>query len=278
MKANLHPKMSLARNSLSVLLAAGLLLATPVAGADPADSPASSSPGELKLTTQPRLQQLKADLNSDPTRVIFSTSAFSRPRGTLNWTMYELGLHQLDYQATDNLNIGINALVPVAVVGLMAHAQYNWSISKYFHVGVRAQAAFFTEFVEGEMMALAYGGGPVMTIGTPDLFLNVHVPMYGLSAAADDDFETRFALFPSIGGSWRVARRLRINVEVHKPLSPDFDSDANTSIWAVLYGVRIFGENIYGDISFVLPLSEDAGEYLKYMPMGLPLLTLGYSW
>ena len=48
-------------------------------------------------------------------------------------------------------------------------------------------------------------------------------------------------------------------------------------IWVIMYGIRIHGESLYGDISFVWPAFEDAWEFMKYMPMGFPMLSFGFQ-
>jgi hypothetical protein len=35
---------------------------------------------------------------------------------------------------------------------------------------------------------------------------------------------------------------------------------------------------MFGNVGFVIPIFEDAGEILKIVPLGLPLLTFGYVW
>lgn len=124
------------------------------------------------------------------------------------------------------------------------------------------------------------GGGPVLTLGDEKMFFNVSAPVYAgatFSNATDLGDSTFWAALPSIGFSRRLSRTVRLNVELYKPISPNFDVD-NATVWAVLYGVRLFGDEIYGDVSFLIPIYPSAGDLLKYAPLGLPLLTFGYRW
>jgi hypothetical protein len=95
-------------------------------------------------------------------------------------------------------------------------------------------------------------------------------------AADGEDRETTWIALPNLGFGWRFSKRLKLNVELYAPQLGEIED--NGQIWALMYGLRIFGQKIYGDVSFVLPFFPDSWEVFKYMPIGAPLLSFGFLW
>jgi hypothetical protein len=58
---------------------------------------------------------------------------------------------------------------------------------------------------------------------------------------------------------------------------PSVDAADDASLWLILYGLRISGDTLYGDISFIWPAMKDAWTFMKYMPMGMPMLSFGFQ-
>ncbi len=84
-----------------------------------------------------------------------------------------------------------------------------------------------------------------------------------------------WALLPGAGLGWQVARHVKLNLEVHVPLA-DF-ADVG-KVWLVMYGVRAFGRETFFDLSFVLPVYPGLGNIIKYIPLGIPLASVGLQW
>ena len=88
-------------------------------------------------------------------------------------------------------------------------------------------------------------------------------------------YDHGWTVTPNAGLTARLTRRVRLNLEVYTFLG---DHSYNGELWAVLYGVRVHGDRMYGDISFVIPIFPDADELLQYVPIGIPMLTFGVLW
>lgn len=238
----------------------------------PAETTRTST--QQTVTRAPRAKRISSQPPADATRILYGSTALAAEKGTLNWTMYNLGLHQFDVQATDNLNFGVTTIVPIGVVAFIGHGTATFEVSPNVHLGVKVQGGVAHAFFSGTGGTVGmWGGGAMATFGSEDLFLNVGFSAYGVSGGG----ETLPLMLPTIGGSWRVHRRVRLNLEAYAPLSPDLD-DTNGKLWVIMYGARFTGDNIYGDVGFVIPAFPGAEEFLKYMPLGMPMLALGYSW
>ena len=135
-------------------------------------------------------------------------------------------------------------------------------------------------FFEGLPVIYMFGGGPMLSVGDPDLQFTVGTVAYGLGMSPEDgDDEILQMIYPHVGGSVRVADIVKLNLEFGPPLLGYEDEWlVPGEIWTIFYGVRIHGERVYGDVGFVIPASEAWFDSIaKYMPVGLPLLMFGYS-
>lgn len=238
------------------------------------------------------------DNASDPTRVILGSTALPRQERTWNWQSLYAGLHQFDYQVNRNVNLGLSTVLPIGVVGAMGHISVYGQVSPLIHVGFKGQAGIGTAFI-APAGGILLGGGPMVTIGNKDIYLNIHVPMYGLIGLQYTSYGSPhyndssysgvstpvatpplFVAIPNIGFSARLTRVVRFNVEMHVPLSPAFGNDAyglNGRLWLIQYGIRISGRHLYGDIFFSIPIAPGSEHVLMYSPLGIPGFTLGYK-
>ena len=74
---------------------------------------------------------------------------------------------------------------------------------------------------------------------------------------------------------------VKLNVELHAPAIVDQEGDTlwqYGEVWAFAYGVRIFGQRIYGDVAFVVPIFPGVTDILQYCPIGFPMLNFGVQW
>lgn len=246
------------------------------------------------------------DNATDPTKVIVGSTALPREARTWNWSSLYAGVHQFDYQVNRNVNMGIGTIVPIGVVGAMAHLSVYGQVAPALHLGLKAQVGIGGAYIFPGA-GVFFGGGPMMTIGNKNIFLNVHVPMYGLTllsapfhsaspspyAEGDPNYgvqpssysqpsPTVFIAIPNIGFSARVSQTVRLNLEVHVPLSPmmgggGYSPGVNGRFWLIQYGVRISGKHLYGDIFFTIPIAPGSEQLLMYMPIGIPGFSLGYK-
>lgn len=230
----------------------------------------------------------------DPTRVVYGPTAFSRTANTYNWTIYNIGYWNFDYGINDHVEIGMNTIPPVGLLAFMPHIKLSARLSEMAAIGLYLAGGVFYPYVENddEFRAGIYGGGPMLTIGSPDLLLNVGLSVYGVTVAGierewvsvpggpghettETRYEHNWSITPNVGFGWRLAKRIKLNAELFVPV---IDHEQSGKIWVLLYGLRFFGERIYGDVNFVLPFFEDMWEIMKYAPIGFPLLTFGLQW
>ena len=241
---------------------------------------------------EPRIAAPAELTDPDATRVVYGPTAFGRKKGVWNWTIYNIAYWNFDYGVTDYLEVGLQTAPPIGFVAFMPHLKLTTRLGEKAALGLRLFGGVIYPYIDNddEWRGAIYGGGPVLSIGSPDLLLNLAVNVNGLTAgwensvyhfAAPDTTETKhetiWAVTPTVGFGWRVARRVKLNAELYIPLTED-SPVGNGKLWILLYGVRIFGEHIYGDVSFVIPFWPDMSEIMKYIPIGFPLLTFGSQW
>ena len=213
--------------------------------------------------------------NGDPEigRVQWTPTAFIRPEGVGNWSVYNLGYHRFNWGVHPNIDAGGGVLLPAGVLGFMPDVKFGFAASDLVNLGGAVQAGFFFPFIDGsDLTILTLGGSVIATIGTPDIFLNLAVSGFFIRLPNEDD--TLKIVMPHIGFSARMARRLRFNVELLSVFGTELEFG---DVWPVLYGFRIFGENMFGDVGFVIPIFDGVGEILEVIPLGFPMLTFGMN-
>jgi hypothetical protein len=184
--------------------------------------------------------------------------------------------------------------VPIVNFSLLPGARFAAELHEYVRVALDTHVGFWLLYPTTDLVLLLYGGAPALTIGTRDFFLNVSLLVYGatvftrstewdVSGAESHSWgdETFLFLSPNIGGSLRVSRSVKINMELHAPALLDADGSPVWEfgeVWAFAYGVRIFGQRFYGDVSLVVPIFPGVMEILQYFPIGFPMLNFGVQW
>jgi hypothetical protein len=209
------------------------------------------------------------------TRGIFFPTAFTRPRGQAAWTIFDLGHWTFDYGATDHVEVGVQTGPPLGAflvapqVKVAAHAPM-------VSVGLFAFGGAFLPVIEDADAVAFYGGGPMVTLGQPDRFVNMGAQGYFVSV----DNESVALLLPNFGGSVRLGPRLRAGVEVFVPdvVGDEGESLDPGDVVLVNYGLRLIGARIWGDVAFAYPICDDCGEVTEFLPLGLPLLGVGMAW
>jgi len=242
----------------------------PTAAKPPEPPKSSAAPSETA--------QLDDQRASDPSRVVYDQTAIPARKGSIRWAAHNLILHSVDYAPSEHIEVGLSSVVPVGIYGVFPRVRAMFSPAAKIHLGLIATGGVFGTYVDDGQGILVYGAGPMVTVGDERLFFNAGLLAGAatlLGGSSDDAGDTAWAMLPNLGFSWRFHRSLRANVEVIAPLGGEID---NGTIWVILYGLRLFSENIYGDVSFNIPIFENAGDILKYAPLGIPLLTIGYQW
>lgn len=225
----------------------------------------------------------------DPGRVIWTSTALFRREDTWNIRSANLGLWNFDYTLNANVELGLAVTVPIMNLGVTPTARFATQVADGVSLGLSTQLGCWFLYPDVEFVVLVWGATPALTFGTPDAFFNIALGIWGLSVFdqnvseygdPDDDF-TAVLFLPSLGGSYRVSRLVKLNAELLAPGLIDGDGESvfdYGEVWTLIYGLRIMGESIYGDVSFVVPMFENAWELLRYIPLGFPFLHFGVQW
>ena len=232
---------------------------------------------------------------ADPetTRLVYGPTAHGREKGVWSWTIYNVGYWNFDYGLSDHVEIGMQTVPPVGVLAFMPHMKLTTRLGEKAAIGVRLFGGVVYPYIQNDddLRIGVFGGAPVLTIGDSDLLFNISVLVagmvmaetktmylsFGTSTTEETEYTKGWSAMPNVGLSWRFARRLKLNLELYVPLMDDHPV-GNAKLWVLLYGLRFFGESIYGDVSFAMPFWPDMGEVMKYVPTGFPLLTFGFQW
>ena len=212
------------------------------------------------------------------TRLFWAHTALPRGEGQVAWTVYNLGLHELEYGINNNFQAGVSLLLPAGMVAVLPHLKFTVPLSPNVHFGFVAEAMMFSLFVadSGDSRIGIFGGGPVLTITSGRWLFNFALPTYGISVPKED---TMAAMIPHLGAGVRVSHRVSLKLEVHTPLAlSTIGGLENGKFWLIGYGVRIAGKRLFGDLSFFIPAFVHADDLLEVMPIGVPWLKMGYRW
>jgi hypothetical protein len=217
----------------------------------------------------------------DAGRIVYLPTAIPRPRGDFNGTAHDIGFWQLEYGLSDQVGLGLQVLLPITVVSMAPGMRLGFRLSDNVWLGGSVTAGFFVPYIDDVDFRVAfYGGGPVLTIGNDRFIFNCGFMALGatvFSTGNNGGNETEALLLPHVGISVRLSEMVRFNIEITPPLLPTVEGDDDGLLWLILYGIRIHGENLYGDISFVWPAHADTWTIMKYVPMGFPLLSFGFQ-
>jgi hypothetical protein len=206
------------------------------------------------------------------THLIFFPTAYTSPRHKWTVQIVDFGYWDVNYGVTDNLEVGLRATPPITVVGLFPQLKLSFPFDGGAFA-VHAMGGFFLPYVGdySPTVGLA-GGGPSLSLGTGAIVFNVGVAAYGIFSG---DFKGGI-LLPYAGITARVSRHVALNLEAVTP--GYFEKDFSwMKLGIIMYGIRIMGSTVWGDIAFALPIFEDCGWLYRYMPIGFPLLGFGFS-
>jgi hypothetical protein len=209
----------------------------------------------------------------DPSRVIYAPTAFTRAAGSYAFNAYEIGFLTIDYGLSDEVAIGAQTSLPVGFIlgGVTLRGGVPFDGGA---VGFYADALIAAPFSGGKGVA-GIVGGPMVTLGSPDSYVN-----FGLLAAWGKSSDTAGAFAAHAGGSVRVGRRIRLGAEVYVPgiYGNDVSDSGFGKVAALLWGVRIFSDSLWGDIAMFDPICSGCGDIYKTIPLGIPFLNFGAGW
>ena len=226
----------------------------------------------------------------DPSRMILSSTAFPLEKGRFQCTVHDLGFWMFKYNPSENITLQFNTLIPFVWILLNPSIKITGEISPHVRAGFLGDFYYLITYIEyPENYMVYYGGGPILTIGSRDYFINLASLFYGAYTHTwGDDTEpygwNDYLALAEIGTGLRLFHRISFRAEYifvipkerkkvgHSTLS-DFIGDS-----IFMYGFRYFGGSIFGELNLLLPIYDDMGEYLKKLPLGIPHLVFGINW
>jgi hypothetical protein len=247
---------------VSLLLVA--LGALPARAAPPVESQAQTQEARTVDTTAAEATQ----------QVLFPT-AFTTPKGQSTISIVGVAPWDFLYGVTSHLEVGVRTTPPAGAFIFAPQAKMSWPF-RGGAFAVHAQAGLFLPYLL-DTNGLGYaGGGPIVTIGSPRRYFTVGAEAY---AVFTDKFSMA-VLLPYMGGFVHLGRRISVGAELVLPAtwpertwSLPFGEQA-----LIMYGVRILGERMWGNILFAAPICESCGIlYEKGLVFGIPLLGVGLA-
>jgi len=219
-----------------------------------------------------------SNIDPDPNRLVFSTTAFIRKAKQWSWNFHNIALWDISYGINSHVEVAMQTAPPIGFVAAMPRIKLGMPLSDNVAIAVKATGGIlFPYLVEDGVSLTVLGGGPIMTIGSPKALINFGLPAYYVSNNVQPGDGGGTVIIPTIGGGIQISKRLKLNAEVHVPFILG-ETDLPPRAWIALYGLRIFDKRIYGDVSFILPIFEGVGSFYKYFPIGFPLISFGFNW
>lgn len=260
------------RNWLAFSIAAVFLTAQTAA----ADAPASKTSGEANADGVQGLTDANAD------RLGLFPTAHSLRAGQFVLNDYELFLVQMGYGVTDRLQLAAATVLPnwegIPFI-LNLSAKYRYYDSTRVKLAVLGTITLISQHS---------GLGNLGTVGNAlsyclddrcDNMLNATV-IANIQTFSEG---TVFLWMGGAGGSFKVARRLRLLAEVATAglfavASGSGKSGSATVPGGLLtYGLRLFGEDLAADLLFVKPFST-TGAFKDFpLPLGIPVVNVSYK-
>jgi hypothetical protein len=111
----------------------------------------------------------------------------------------------------------------------------------------------------------------VCSLGTPAEYLSGGVLAFHVTGSTSGDF-----LLPYAAGSIQIAKWARVGVEIFAPTALDSNPLGFGSLLAVVWGVRIFNDNLWGDIALLDPMCDGCGAVYSIVPVGIPFISVGF--
>ncbi len=215
---------------------------------------------------------VKRQLSSDTSTSFFYPTAVPKERGsTLAKGTYLLGW-QFERQFSDFTAAGLHATVPIGVLAVGPQFKQSAKVSENFYVAFGAAGGFIASLVEkrNSKSAYYYGTG-VMATHIQD-GSGVSIGSFLLGGQFD---RYDHVLVVDFNAFLRATRRVTFMLDIFAPLA-FYNDDGNAFDWAWLtYGVRINGTTMFGDLGFMVPINDGVDDVFRYLPLGIPLMSLG---
>ena len=236
-----------------------------------APPPAAPAPGPVKPEAGRPPPAAQPPAAGDPMRVVYAPTAFTRPEGTASFNAFELGTFAIDKGMSPNLALGLQTALPVGafVFGPTLRIGFPFSGGA---VGFHLVAVVFIPLVGNSSSVFVAGGGPMLTLGDFDRYFNAGVLAFYASSSNTAVFA------PHAGFSVRISPGARLGAEAYLIGWSGDRSSGFGKFGLVLWGLRIFGESLWGDIALAEPICDSCGGIYRVLPIGIPFLNFGLSW
>ena len=191
---------------------------------------------------------------------------------------------------SDHFDINVNTMPPIFVWGLGLFPKVAFNLHEKVRLGFIPSFGLFMFMFDTDLLWLMYGLTPVMSIGSEDFCFNMSLHIMAFSWWAEDGHNGFLTLVPGIGAGIRVARNLKLNIELRAPQlarawgenewNQDFRmldgvNTINGKLWFIMIGLRVFGRKFYADFGMAWAIYPGWWEIQMVMPMGWPVFSFG---
>lgn len=217
----------------------------------------------------------REDANID--RGFLMSTAHTHPAGSVVFNNYELFWLGLTYAATDNLQLTVNAMVPISEEFQMGALSGKLKLVDTGQLKVAAFGTLLLVSVDldegGSEMETATILGGVASLCTDE---SCHSTLSATISAGFDNLEDegRVPLIYGVSLVHKVSRRVKLLLEVDN--ATVFGDEVEPARgFLVGYGVRFFSGEIAGDVGLIKPFAEDLEDDDSF-PLGFPFVNFTY--
>lgn len=206
---------------------------------------------------------------SDPGYSFVFPTALQLRQGTKQARgLYFLGW-ELNYTIAEKTMIGGRVLAPIGVLAGGFQVKQSLSVSDKFHLAifgvVGGIASIFSN--RDNQSGYFFTGGAMTTVGDQNAAVTAGGYIVG---GKGNSYGHAYLL--NINGFYRITQRFKLILDAFTPIATHKKSIFGD--WTALsYGIRYGGTDLSGDIGFIAPIYDDAGDFYKYVPLGIPFVT-----
>lgn len=233
-------------------------------------APTNSSSPKVS-SREERERSFSYRMSSDPYTSFFFPTALPREKGTfLARGHYFLGW-QFEYSILEQTTLGLHLTVPIGIIGFGPQLKQSVSIGENFHLGLTATggALFSLWEKKGSHAAYYFVSGGMATIGNADY--GVTLGSYILGGKINN---YGHIILADVNAHARVTERVKLMVDFFSPLAYSNSSKAAFAWSVITYGARIGGQSLAADVGFSIPIYDKATKVLRYMPLGIPYISM----
>jgi hypothetical protein len=201
---------------------------------------------------------------------ILLPTAETQPAGTAIAGTYELAIMGASYAVTDDVQLSLTALAPVADLPLIAAPTIKVRLLDQgrLHLAVIGGGSYVRD---QEVGAGALQGGAAASLCLDDACGSLLSASAGLAHLFIEDEENPDGMNVTVGGVsvvQRIAPHVKVLVEGGRgAIDPE-------SLGYLGYGVRLVGDRVAADLTLLM---DGGGEAAAVFPLGVPFAAVSYS-